>query len=272
MPFNGPRGLKRELQEGRVKIGIFLGSASIQLAEIAAFQEIDFLLVDLEHGELNDTRSAAELIRVGDIARKPVIVRVPTNSVDTIGQVLDAGAVGIGVPHIRSRRDAEAAVSYAKYAPEGVRSMSPLVRATRYSGEDWDASWRTANEEVIVMAIVEDQEGIENLEEIASVPGLDVIQIGVGDLSQDLGYYGELSHPQVAAAVQRGLRLIIEHGKVAFTGLGGLSWDGDLRREVDAAVAAGFRMFFWVDTVLVAAAIRRALESVGGVRGEKPTA
>jgi len=268
MPFNAPKGFKRELQEGRVKIGMFLGSSSIQLAEVAAFQRIDFLLVDLEHGELNDTRSAGELIRVGDVARKPVIVRVPTNSADTIGQILDAGAVGICVPHIRSRRDAEAAVSHAKYSPEGVRAMSPLVRATRYSAEDWNASWRTANEEVIVMAIVEDEEGIENLEEIAMVPGLDVIWIGVGDLSQDLGVYGELGHPRVAAAVERGLRVTIEHGKIAFSGLGGLSADGDLRRELQAAVGAGFRMFAWVDTVLVAAAIRQALEAVGGVRDE----
>jgi 4-hydroxy-2-oxoheptanedioate aldolase len=269
MPFNAPRGLKQELEEGRVKIGMFLGSSSVQLAEVVAFQEIDFLLVDLEHGELNDTRSATELIRVGDVAHKPVIVRVPTNSVETIGQVLDAGAVGVCIPHVRNRRDAEAAVSYAKYAPEGVRAMSPLVRATRYSAADWDASWRTANEEVIVMAIVEDEEGVGNLEEIASVPGLDVIWVGIGDLSQDLGFYGELDHPDVLAAVERGLQVAIDQGKTAFTGLGGLSADGNLREEMNSAVSAGFRMFAWVDTVLVAAVLRGALTQVSGARGEE---
>ena len=268
MPFNPPRGLKRELLAGEPKIGMFLGTSSVQVAELVAFQDIDFLFVDLEHGERNDVLSVAEIIRAADAAGKPVIVRVPTNSVEAIGYVLDHGAVGICVPHVRTREDAERAVSYARYAPEGERAMSPLVRATQYSGEDWEDVWRTANDEMIVMALIEDAKGLENLEEIASVPGIDVIWIGVGDLSQDLGFPGQLDHPKIVEAVERGLAAAKENRKIAYTPLGGLDPGRDFHSEVEAAMAAGFRMLAWVDIVLIGAVIRDAVRSVANLRGE----
>ncbi|MCR2764345.1 aldolase/citrate lyase family protein [Microbacterium sp. zg.B48] len=257
MPFHPTRGLKRAMKDGELKLGVFVGSASAQVAEAAALAGVDYLIADLEHGERVDTISAAEIIRAAEIAKTPVIVRVPGNNVDDIAAVLDHGAIGICVPHVRTREDAERAVSYARYAPVGVRAMSPYVRAAEYSGAGWDEYWTTANEEIIVMVIVEDRIAMSNLEEIASVPGLDVIWIGVGDLSQDLGIPLQVSDPQVVDSVQRGLDAARKNDVISFTtATASVAVSREARvAQLRTLKEQGFAMLAWVDTPLLSGAL-----------------
>jgi 4-hydroxy-2-oxoheptanedioate aldolase len=252
MPFQPPRGLKQAMRAGDAKFGMLLGSSSVQIAELAAFAGIDYLIVDLEHGDAVEAASAAEMIRAADAVGTPVIVRVPRNAPDIAAAVLDHGAIGICVPHVRTREDAEQAAANARYAPDGVRAMSNLVRAARFSFENWDEYWGTANAEVIVMVIIEDREGMSNIDEIASVPGVDVVWIGTGDLSQDAGVPGDLAHPDMVAATARGLEAARAHGKISFAPLvQPLAAGVEARRgEIEGALDAGVRMMAWMDALI----------------------
>lgn len=265
MPFHPKRGLKRAMKSGELKVGLFVGTSSPQVAEAASLAGVDYLIIDLEHGERTDLISAVELIRAAEINHTPVIVRVPGNNVDDIAGLLDHGALGICVPHVRTREDAERAVSYARYAPTGVRAMSPYVRAAGYSSAGWDEYWTTANDEIIVMVIVEDRVAMANLEEIASVPGLDVIWIGVGDLSQDLGIPLQMGDASVVDSVQRGLDAANRNGVISFTtATGSPIVDRETRRaQLKNLHEQGFAMLAWVDTPMITASIAELKAAVG---------
>lgn len=267
MPFQPQRGLKQTMKNGELKLGLFVGSASPQVAEAAALAGLDYLIVDLEHGERIDVGSAAELIRAAEIAHVPVIVRVPGANVDDIASVLDHGALGICVPHVRTREDAERVVSYARYAPVGVRAMSPYVRAAQYTAAGWDEYWTTANEEIIVMVIVEDRIAMDNLDEIASVPGLDALWIGVGDLSQDLGIPLQMSDPSVAGSVQRGLDAAKRNGVISFTtATASPAVDRETRRaQLTSLHEQGFAMLAWVDAPMISGAITELRAAAEGL-------
>lgn len=253
MPFHPPTGLKSSLRAGQPKFGLLVSSGSAATIEIAAVQGLDYVFVDLEHGDGTDIGDIAHLARAADAFGIPLIVRVPRNEISVCQRVLDYGALGVCVPHISTAEQAALAVSHTKFPPDGRRAMAPSVRAAGYSGADWDRYWREANDETLVILVVEDREGIANLDEIAAVPGVDVIWIGVGDLSQDMDIGGQMTHPDVVAAVERGLDAALANGVSAMFGLdGSLHSSGD-KREADfvKAYGAGSRFFFWSEARVI---------------------
>jgi 2-keto-3-deoxy-L-rhamnonate aldolase RhmA len=257
MPFHAPRGLKQDMKDGHCKVGMFAGTSSPQIAELAGLAGIDFLFADLEHGHSTDRASVSQLIRTADITRTPVMVRVPANNAEDIASVLDDGAIGICVPHVRTHADAERLVAYARYAPTGVRAMSPSVRAADYSAVGWDEYWRIANDEVITMAIVEDRVGMSNLDEIAAVPGLDALWIGTGDYSQDVGVPMQHTHPAVVDAKQKGLAAARRNGLTSFMAVGqSPTTDRAIRRaQFDDMYEQGYQMLAWMDWTAIKAAV-----------------
>ncbi len=146
-----------------------------------------------------DLSIIASLIRAADAARIDSIVRVPDHSSSFIHRVLDAGATGVLVPHVRSRDDAEAIVAATKYAPVGVRGACPGTRGAGRGIEAWTATYEKANAETIVWALIEDVEGVDAIEQIVSVPGLDALLFGPIDLAQTLGLGGDLTDPKIQA-------------------------------------------------------------------------
>jgi 4-hydroxy-2-oxoheptanedioate aldolase len=165
---------------------------------------------------------------------------------------------------VRNRAEAEEIVANAQYAPDGVRAMSNLVRAFRFSMVDsqftttnWEEYWRVANEQVVVMVIIEDREGMENLDDIASVPGVDVIWVGIGDLSQDMGIGGQYDHPSILEAQRAGVEAAKRHGKLVFDTLGQspeASLD-DRVEEVASKLSSGYNLMAWLDVVTYGIAI-----------------
>ena len=135
---------------------------------------------------------------------------------DTVGEiisrVLDVGAAGVQIPQITTRAEAEAAIAYAKFHPQGERGVCRYVRAANYSSMDKFRYFQEANENLVILQL-EGQKALQNMEEILSVPGIDIIFIGPYDLSQSLGLTGQVTHPQVegkmreiiAACKQRGI-------------------------------------------------------------------
>jgi 2-keto-3-deoxy-L-rhamnonate aldolase RhmA len=269
MTFQPPRGFKSDAAND-VRFGVLLAAGSIQVAELSAMAGADFLFVDFEHGEDVSPGFAFEVIRAADCVGTPVVVRVPENSPAAIGYALDHGAVGICVPHIRTKEDAERLVANCRYAPDGVRGMYNLSRAAGYSMpggkftmEDWGEYWRTANEEVMVIALVEDRIGLENVDEIAAVPGVDALWIGIGDLSQDLGVAGVAGDTQVAEAQTVGLAAAHRHGKLSFTVL--LQSPGeagsDRSDQVKDKVKEGYDLIAWVDILTYGLSLGVLLEA-----------
>jgi 4-hydroxy-2-oxoheptanedioate aldolase len=268
--FQLPRGMRQALLRGRPKFGVLLSGPSQMLVELCGFSGADYVFLDGEHGDGIDVAAAAPLIRAAELAGVPTFVRVPRNGADVIQRVLDAGALGVCVPHVRTAADAERLVSYAKFAPAGERAVSPITHSARYGAGSWEEHWPIANEETMTMAIVEDTVAMENLEPIAAVPGLDVIWIGVGDLAQTMGLGGKVGHPEVLAAKRRGLEACRRHGKAAFTTISSAaaSDPGRRREEVAEYLKEGYSMFAWTDVGIFGGSLRHLLDTarapVGG--------
>ena len=169
-------------REGRY---VTLGWLSVShgfTAEVMARQGFDALCVDMQHGTTDMSDLWPMLQAISQTDTVPV-VRVPWNDPATIMKALDLGAYGILVPLIDTAEDAAKAVAACRYPPVGMRSSGP-VRAVHYGGADYVAK---ANGEIVVMAMVETQEGLANLDAICATPGLDAVYIGPSDLSFALG-------------------------------------------------------------------------------------
>lgn len=151
-------------------------------AETMAHQGWDSVTVDLQHGVV-DYQTAVTMFQAISTTAAIPLCRVPWLEPGIIGKMLDAGAYGVICPMINSRDEAERLVRACRYPPLGSRSFGP-IRALLYSGADYP---KTANGLVIVCAMIETREALNNLDEILSVPGLDAIYIGPADLSNALG-------------------------------------------------------------------------------------
>ena len=147
-------------------------------SEVMARQGFDALCIDLQHGTVEMDHLLPMLQSVSQTDTVP-FVRVPWNDPATIMRALDLGAYGIIVPLVNTAEEAARAVAACRYSPVGMRSVGP-VRGLQFGGADYVAK---ANDEIIVMAMIETKEGLANLEAICATPGLDAVYIGPADLS-----------------------------------------------------------------------------------------
>src|SRR5262249_6409672 len=130
-----------------------------------------------------------------------------------IAPVLDAGAMGIMVPMIETREQAEKLAKWCRYRPEGVRGLAFGVGHDDYGGGDPIAAMRQANERTLVIALVETAEGIKNVDQIAAVEGIDVVWLGHFDLTNTMGITAQFNSPEFHAAVAKLLKACKDHGK-----------------------------------------------------------
>lgn len=198
MKVNELRDFKQRLRDSTV-VGPFAKSCDGAFIEILGHAGFDFVVLDLEHGPSSVER-LQDLIRAAESSGLVPIVRTKEGLPSTIGEVLDIGAAGVQVPQIRNHDDALAAIQAAKFAPDGSRGVCRFVRASGYSTTDRYRYFSEANEAVIVLQ-VEGLEAIRNLHSILEVAGIDVVFIGPYDLSQSLGYAGQIDHPAVLSAM-----------------------------------------------------------------------
>ncbi len=174
--------MKRLWQQGRPALGGWLTIPSSFSAEIFAHAGFDWICVDMQHGVIGYSEAVHLLQAISTTAATPV-VRVPWNEPGIIMKVLDAGAMGVIVPMVNSRAEAQAAVAACRYAPRGMRSYGP-VRAVYYAGRDYFAR---ADQEVACIVMIETKEALQDLEGILGVPGVDAAYVGPADLSVSLG-------------------------------------------------------------------------------------
>jgi 4-hydroxy-2-oxoheptanedioate aldolase len=180
---------------------------------------------------------------------------VPANEVWLAKRVLDAGSLGVVFPFTSTRELAERAARACRYPPLGVRGFGPALALSR-SGLGAADYVKFANENVVVVAIIEQKEAVENVEAIASVPGIDVLFVGVNDLSYSLGIGGRTRDPLVEEALTKVLEAGRRHGiPVGYP-------TGD-PAEINRRIAQGFRFFqASSDVGLMAGAAREMLSKV----------
>ena len=187
------------LRQGERLIGTLLSLPSPELAEIASAAGFDWLFLDMEHGALDP----GDILRLVQATREPCtcLVRVPENTEMWIKKALDSGAAGIIVPHVNSAAEAGQAVRWAKYPPQGGRSVG-FSRANLY-GARFQENVETANAKTVVVAQVEHIDGVRAIAPILAVPGLDAVFVGPYDLSASLGKPGRVRDADVSEAIAR---------------------------------------------------------------------
>ena len=205
--------VKQKLKNGEIVIRAFLRSSDPTSAEIMALAGVDLIVIDNEHYPFNPQRMET-IIRAAETYGAECMVRVPNTEPARIAQIMDMGAIGVVVPHIESREEALAVVNAVKYAPVGHRGFCPITRAADYGFTASPADYPVrANRDSVVSIMVETKRGLENLDEILSIPEIDVVAIGPSDVSASYGLPGQPDHPVVKAAIEEGQRKIIASGK-----------------------------------------------------------
>ena len=190
------RRIRNKLADGNNAYGIAVQLPSPEIVEIIGYTGYDFAWIDAEHGcfGLPEIR---ELIRAADAAGVDSIVRVPNHDVTFVQRVLDLGATGIMLPHIRTVAEGTALAACARYGPLGTRGACPGTRAVGHVTDDWVTEYRRADQDVLVFGLIEDLEGVENVEAIASQCGFDGLLFGPFDLAMALGLEGDVLHPDL---------------------------------------------------------------------------
>jgi 2-keto-3-deoxy-L-rhamnonate aldolase RhmA len=190
---------KQMLREGKQTCGGWLTMGSDVAAEIMAQVGFDWICIDTEHGHggFQETRHQLQAISTANITP---IVRVPWNDLVSIKKTLDLGAQGLIIPWINTKEQAEQAVRYCKYPPEGIRGFAGGTRIWRYGFDD--DYLQTVNDEILIAIQIETREAINNLKEIVNIPGIDVIFVGPGDLSFSLGCPLDFENPDHQEAMK----------------------------------------------------------------------
>ncbi len=232
VPFQNP--VKKALKEGQTVIGATITTTSPDVAATLGNAGFDFLWIEMEHSPLTLETVRSMILATRGMKAMP-FTRVPVNEPWLAKRVLDAGSLGVIFPFTSTRELAEQAVKSCKYPPLGIRGFGPSLAAPR-----WDFIGQSypefANENVLVITIIEQKRAIDNIEAIASVPGIDVLFIGASDLSYSLGVGGQRSHPLVKEAVAKVLAAGKKHGIP-------VGYPSGNHEEINQLISQGFRFF-----------------------------
>ena len=193
-------------------VNAWLSIGSSYSAEIVASQGFDAVTVDCQHGMIGFETALVMLQAISTTAAIP-LVRPSCLDPAQIMRFLDAGAYGIICPMISNAAEGAALVSACRYPPVGRRSFGP-ARGLLYGGSDYAAH---ANDEILVLGMIETRGGLDNLDEIIATPGLDGIYVGPNDLALALGYSSipESNEPEMMAAVASIVAATTQHGKLS---------------------------------------------------------
>jgi 2-dehydro-3-deoxyglucarate aldolase len=195
-----PNRIKNVLKSGGVALGFGVLTFSPGVIEVAGRAGVDFIWLDLEHSGISpyDSVSMENMVRTIENLGLVAIVRSPENNESMIGKILDAGVHSILVPGINSKDETIRMVAAAKYRTKGFSSVrgAPVSRASGWVAPDI-AFVEGSDSQLMVGATIESKEGVQNLDEILSVNGLDYIFVGPADLSLSLGFPFETTHATV---------------------------------------------------------------------------
>jgi 4-hydroxy-2-oxoheptanedioate aldolase len=198
------RSLKERLKGGDLCTGTFLLFLSGgDVVQFFAGMGFDYLILDMEHGSLDHAR-ARETLMIARASGVAALVRVSEVHYSLVTRALDAGAEGIVLPRVESRKQCEELVRYARYSPEGQRGLTTFAGHNDYKPvSDVSTFVAERNRDILLIVQIETRVGVEKRHEILSEPGIDGCLVGTGDLSFSLGYPGQTNHPEVLAAAEK---------------------------------------------------------------------
>ncbi len=220
--------VKAAMKTGQMAYGAAFSYPSLQDVELVGNLGYDFIWIEGEHGAFS-LPDIEEMCIVADGVGLSAVARVPDFEPSTVLGYLDRGVMGIIAPHICTKADAEALVRACYYHPKGLRGVGP-GRAYSFASrfEDSSAYMAWMNDQVLSVALIEDEKGIENLSDILTADGLDAVALGPADLAQSMGEPGRPGHARVAAALEKAKARIDASDKprdrdfMAFTSVRGL--------------------------------------------------
>ncbi len=229
------KNLIEAAEKGEHLLGTVIVSSSPANVEISGYLGYDFVFIDTEHAPVSPHGSELEnLIRAAYAADVTPIVRMIKNDRSQIRKILDFGAKGIVSPFVNTKEDAMSFASECLFPPEGNRGGAPVVRATKYGAVSWSEYVERANKETLITAIIERKQGLENMDAICSVKGLNSILCGPFDLAMELNIRpkGELAvsetlqmltHPEILKHVDTMIRTARNHGLT----VGNIAWSAE---------------------------------------------
>lgn len=204
--------LKKDLYDGKTCFGTFMSLNSTDVVESGGLAGFDFVIIDTEHGYMSP-ETTMDLVRAAEVSGTTPITRVTENGETIILRCLDVGAHGVQVPQINDKESAELAVKRVKYYPEGTRGVA-MTRSCNYGLTPIFDYFKQENEETLVVVHIENIVGLQNIEEIAATPGVDVLFLGPFDMSQSMGIPGQVDHPRIDEAAEIVLAACKKYGKI----------------------------------------------------------
>lgn len=257
-------GLKNRLRAGERLLGTMVTTfANVDIAKLLLRAGFDFFIMDCEHGCFT-TREVADVVAVARGVGMPALVRIPEMRREHALKFMELGASGLLLPNVESAEQARMLVDCTKYAPLGHRGVSlsrPHTDFRKVTGADYMPA---ANEETILLCQIESRKGVQHIDEILSVEGIDVALIGPNDLTQDYGKLDRFDDPEIVEAIGSVVRAAKAHGKFSGAHFGAaaplLPW-----------IRAGMQMNMWNSDsgLLLAGAVAGlpALREAGGQNG-----
>lgn len=226
------RNVAREkLEQGQLSLGVGVRmTRSVEIAKAMAVAGFDWLFLDMEHGVMSLDACAQIAIAALDAGIAP-IARVPNGEYAIATRALDNGALGIVVPHVDTAAEAREVVSKLKYPPVGHRSMGGIGPHYQLRGASTGEAAKALNDANLTVVMLETPAAIANAEEIAAVPGVDVLLIGTNDLCAEMGIHGDFGHQRVVDAYAKTIEACRKHGK--FPGMGGIYTEPLMARYIE---------------------------------------
>jgi 4-hydroxy-2-oxoheptanedioate aldolase len=252
--------VKERLEADEVVFGTWLQTSSPTVANILARSGMDFVTVDMEHGPASFSEAESIMYAIEAGGSTPMI-RLGDGSAPNVLKACDIGCQGILVAHVQSADQAAGIVNSMRFLPDGERGMAPFTRLHDWSSENLAQKLAEANRWQLAGILVEDKIGLQSLDDIVTVEGLDLIYLGIYDISQAIGFPGQVDHPAVLNTVSSAVRRINDSGKAA----GAVARDSD---HLKWLLETGFRYISYLcDTALVsqrARAVRASFEEILG--------
>jgi 4-hydroxy-2-oxoheptanedioate aldolase len=245
---------RQRMERGEVAIGIGVKLArTIEIAKGMKAADYDWLFIDLEHGSMSLDTAAQIATAALDVGITP-LCRVPNGEYGMATRLLDNGAMGIVMPHVDTADEAREVVARLKFPPIGHRSVSSGLPHLDYKPLGMRVVAETLNAAMLNVVMLETPQAIENAEEIASVPGIDVLLVGSNDLCAEMGIPGDFANPRLGEAVSRVVVACRKHGK--WPGFAGVYDEALLPRYVELGPL--FVLCGTDSSMLIQAASRRA--------------
>ena len=225
---------RARLEAGEVSVGVGLRiSRTVDIAKAMKTAGYDWLFIDLEHSPISIDTAVQISVAALDAGISP-LVRVPWMEHWVATRVLDGGALGIVMPHVDNADQAREVVDRLKYPPIGHRSVAGGAAVFDFEKVDVGESIAAINASTLVTVMIETPQAVASADEIAAVDGVDVLLIGTGDLSTEMGIPGQPGHENIIAAYETVIAACHKHGKWA--GMGGAYEEPDLRRYIGMGV------------------------------------